>query len=208
MKMSSQLPIAAAMLGLLLASSCDSVRQTPPLAQLSSLEAAGALVRVHRGQPFAPACLIVSSGTTVEWRNLSSRSSIIVLSVRDPYELSSPALLAPYNYVPPETSDECILKENGVCIETVPFSFWRHTFSSAGIFDYKDSSGSASASATGSYGYGMPTGSMSTGGTAVGTVCVTGDGVDCQKVCCLVGQTGQCAAGVQCVNGRCGGVTL
>lgn len=190
---------------------CDSERQTPPRVQLSSLAAPTAIVRVQTGQPFAAACLIVSVGETVEWRNLTPSSRISVLSTRALYELSSPALTLPYNFVPPESSDECTVRTNGVCNEPIPFSFWRHTFTVPGVFDYKDATGSTTAVSNNNNGYfyGMPGGATPTpvvtaGG--VGTVCVPGPGSDCSQVCCTSNQINQCAAGVLCIAGRCGGV--
>ena len=95
---------------------CDSERQTPPKVQLSSLATPTAIVRVQSGQPFTASCLIVSVGETVEWRNLSPRTAISVVSTREPYELSAPALSMPYNFVPPESSDECTVRTNVVCV--------------------------------------------------------------------------------------------
>jgi len=193
---------------LALLSACDSVRSSPPSAQPSSPEAASALVRVESGEPFGPACLIVDVGTTVEWRNLSPRASVVVLSVRPPYELSSPSLHAPYNFVPPEQSDECAQKIGSVCAERAPFSFWRHTFGSPGVFDYKDPSGSAAAGQT-SVGdgdeYGLPPGPVAAGG-GTGTVCVRNESGGCERVCCTGSQPEECGPGVQCIAGRCGGV--
>jgi hypothetical protein len=186
--------------------SCDSARQGPPPAQDSSPEPASAIVRVEQNEPFAPACLIVDSGATVEWRNLSPRVSVVVLSVAAPFEISSPALLSPYDFVPPAMSDECALRLNGACLEPEPFSFWRHTFNTAGVFDYRDPSGSA-IPATNSDGdeYGMPASPQPMGGGA-GTVCVRGPGSDCQQVCCTGAMPDECAPGVKCISGRCGGV--
>lgn len=190
---------------------CDSERQTPPKVQLSSLATPTAIVRVQSGQPFTASCLIVSVGETVEWRNLSPRTAISVVSTREPYELSAPALSMPYNFVPPESSDECTVRTNGVCDEPIPFVYWRHTFTVPGVFDYKDASGSTVAVSNNSDGdvYGMPGGATATtvttaGGT--GTVCVPGAGNDCTQVCCTNNQINQCAVGVSCIAGRCGGV--
>lgn len=164
------------------------------------------MVRVERGAPFAPACLIVELGTTVEWRNLSPHAALVVLSVRVPYELSSPSLRAPYNFVPPAQSDECDQRVNGVCVEPEPFSFWRHTFNAPGVFDYQDASGSAASGMLGDGDeYGLPPGPVSASGGS-GTVCVRGPGNDCEKVCCTGSQPDDCAPSVKCVAGRCGGV--
>lgn len=187
---------------------CGSARKTPPAAQPSSMAAASSVVRVKTGTSFTGACVIVNAGDTVEWRNLSPRASVIVLSVREPYELSSPALLSPYNFVA-ESSDECTSRENGVCKEPIPFSFWRHTFSTPGIYDYQDQGGSATTT-TGGYAYGLPPGPTTTSASkGTGTVCVRGEGQACEQVCCTgLVAGGECAAGVTCVSNRCGGVAL
>lgn len=201
----SIVPLSALMLG-----ACGSARKTPPTAQPSSTNAANAVVRVKTGSSFTAACLIINAGETVEWRNLSPRSSLIVLSVREPYELSSPAMLSPYNFVLPESSDECAVpKKDGVCEDPIPFSFWRHTFQAPGIFDYQDQSGSAMTTA-GGYSYGLPPGPMmTTASKGVGTVCVRGEGQTCEHVCCTgLVAGGECATGVTCVSNRCGGVVL
>jgi hypothetical protein len=187
--------------------SCTSERGTPPPVQPSSPEAPSVIVRGGRGQAFAPTCLIVEVGATVEWRNLTPLLPVIVLSAAAPYELSSPALAAPYNVVPPERSDECVRRteDGGACAEARPFSYWRHTFAVPGIFDYRDTSGGVVSSG---YSYGMPAGTPVAASAATGTVCVR-QGITskaCEQVCCIVGQAGACAPGVSCVGGRCGGV--
>lgn len=188
-----------------LAGGCGSERTSPPPVQESSPLPASLIVRVTRGQPFAAGCVLVERDATVEWRNLTPHTGIGVLSLRVPYELSSPALLAPYNWVPPEDSDECTVRVSGVCQEFAPYSYWRHTFRELGVFDYHDSGGSVASSNTG-YSYGLPAGSTATTTVAVtGTVCVRSglDGRECAQVCCT--QQSDCAAGVACVGGRCGG---
>jgi plastocyanin len=197
------------LVSLALLAACGSARKTPPIAQPSSTAEANALVRVKTGTSFAAACVIVNAGDTVEWRNLSPRASVIVLSVREPYELSSPSLSSPYNFVLPEASDECTTREGGVCIEPLPFSYWRHTFPTPGIFDYQDQGGSAMTT-VGGYSYGLPPGpQIPAASRGVGTVCVRGASQDCNQVCCT-GQVGavECAPGLSCVSNRCGGVVL
>lgn len=194
---------------LLALAACGSVRQAPPPVQESSTEPASAIVRIQSAAPFKAACLIVEVGATVEWRNLSPRSRASVVSVAAPYELSSPALSAPYNLVPPERSDECLRRVGAECIEAAPFSFWRHTFRAPGIFDYRDAT-SGSAVST-SYSYGLPAGPTTTAASAAtGTVCVRASlgSSECQKVCCLGNVEGECEPGVTCVAGRCGGVHI
>ncbi len=186
---------------------CDSARSSPPPAQPSSLETPSVLSRVARGQAFSPPCIIVEKGATVEWRNLSPSSGVILVSVAAPYELSSPSLRAPYNFVPPEQSDECTTRTNGACTEPLPFSFWRHTFQNSGIFDYQDQSGSAAASVVGEGDeYGLPAGPVNSGTGGTGTVCVSGPGTSCVQVCCTSNVVNQCPLGVSCIGGRCGGV--
>jgi hypothetical protein len=184
---------------------CGSARNSPPPAQESSPEPASLIVRIRRGQPFTAGCVLIERGATVEWRNLTPHTGIGVVSGGEPYELSSPALLAPYNWVPPESSDECARRVGGVCQETAPYSFWRHTFRELGVFDYRDESG-ALATASTAYSYGLPAGTTATAGTpATGTVCVRSSlsGRECAQVCCT--QAADCAEGIACVNGRCGG---
>jgi hypothetical protein len=135
-----------------------------------------------------------------------------MVSVAPPYEISSPALLAPYNEVPPAQSDECAqLAADGSCIEPLPFSYWRHTFQTVGTFDYYDSTGTVSAQAVTGGEYGMPSGTQAAATMATGTVCVSSSaaGTECNQVCCQVGgSANQCATGVMCLGGRCGGVTV
>ncbi|MFO0577331.1 MAG: hypothetical protein U1A78_25270 [Polyangia bacterium] len=187
---------------------CGSVRQAPPPVQESSSEPASAIVRIQTAAPFKAACLIVEVGATVEWRNLSPRSGVSVVSVAAPYELSSPALRAPYNLVPPEQSDECLRRVGAECIEAAPFSFWRHTFGAPGVFDYRDATSGTAVST--SYSYGLPAGPTTATGAATGTVCVRESlgSSQCQKVCCLGNVEGECEPGVTCVAGRCGGVKI
>jgi hypothetical protein len=189
-----------------LAWSCDSQRSYPPPAQPSATAAASTVVHVRSGQSFTPACLLIETGATVEWRNLTPDTSISMLSIRPPYEISSPALRRPYNSVSSEQSDECVLPGPSGCQAAVGFSFWRHTFNAPGIFDYHDISGSIVALPVTSYG--MPPGPSTSGGAGVGTVCVrpTTDSPACDKVCCTGTVAGECAAGVSCIAGRCGGV--
>jgi hypothetical protein len=189
------------------AAACGSVRVTPPAVQDSAPEPATAIVRVQTGQPFKNACLVVELGATVEWRNLSPRTAVSMLSVRAPYELSSPALLGPYNLVPVERSDECVRREGASCVEALPFSFWRHRFTQLGVFDYRDASGGAVA--TTGYSYGLPAGPSTPSSAATGTVCVRSSfgSPECDGVCCLGTVAGECAPGVACINNRCGGVS-
>lgn len=204
------LPLLSGALALLLMA-CDSARPLPPPVQESSQSAATDLVHTSAGKPFTSSCLIVDLGATVEWRNLSPRSQISMVSTAAPYELSSPSLTLPYNGVAPEQSDECARRDGDTCAERAPFSFWRHTFKSPGVFDYRDSSGGgAAAVTTGTYGYGMPSGPTTpTASVATGTVCVrAADGSGCSKVCCIATRTDDCATGVSCISGRCGGVSL
>lgn len=195
------LPLWVGLLG-----SCDSQRTDPPPAQPSSPQPATSVVRIRAASPFTPSCVIVEVGATIEWRNLTPRTSISVLSVSGSRELSSPALRDPYNPVPVETSDECVLRDITGCVAAVPFSFWRHTFTTPGIFDYRDPSGSAVASQG---GYGLPPGPQTSGSAAVGTVCVrsTPGSAECDRVCCTGTVVDECGPGVTCVSGRCGGVS-
>lgn len=186
-------------------SGCGSARTSPPTAQESSPEPASLIVRITRGQPFTAGCVLVERGATVEWRNLTPLSGIGVLSLREPYEISSPALLAPYNWVPPDTSDECARRVAGTCQEAAPYSYWRHTFRELGVFDYRDASGGTTTSST-AYSYGLPAGTTATSGSpATGTVCVRSSlsGRECAQVCCT--QQSDCAEGISCISGRCGG---
>jgi hypothetical protein len=191
------------LLGLL--STCNSQRLDPPPVQESSAQVATSVVRIRSGQSFTASCLIVETGATVEWRNLTPGTSLSVVNMDPPYELSSPALREPYNLVPPELSDECVLRSPDGCLAAVPFSFWRHTFLTPGVFDYHDASG---ATATSQSEYGMPPGPSSTS-AATGTVCVrsAAGSTECDQVCCTGAVAGECATGVSCVAGRCGGVS-
>lgn len=205
MKSRSAIPLVLP-LALLLFTTCDSQRTSPPPAQPSSEQPASSVIRIRAASSFTPSCIIVESGATVEWRNLTPSTAISVVSVSNNSELSSPALRDPYNSVGAQTSDECVLRDNTGCLAAVPFSFWRHTFTTPGIFDYRDASGSAVASQT---GYGLPPGPPSTGSAAVGTVCVraTPDSTECDRVCCTGSVINECGPVIACVSGRCGGVS-
>lgn len=189
-----------------LAAGCGSERTGPPPVQDSSPEPAGLIVRIRRGQSFAASCVLVERNATVEWRNLTPHVGLGVLSLREPYELSSPALLAPYNWVPPEASEECARRVGGACQEAAPYSFWRHTFREVGVFDYRDTSGST-ATANSAYGYGLPAGTTTSSTVVTGTVCVRSglSGSECAQVCCT--QQSDCAEGISCIGGRCGGTS-
>lgn len=188
--------------------SCDSLRTDPPPVQPSSEQAATGVVHIGSAQPFAPGCMIVETGATIEWRNLTPRTSISVVSVATSPELSSPALRDPYNTVTPEKSDECVLRDSSGCLATIAFSFWRHTFTKAGIFDYRDASGGGSTATTVGE-YGMPSGPQQSGSAATGTVCVRANSssTECDRVCCTGTIAGECGPLLSCVSGRCGGVT-
>lgn len=195
---------------LLCALGCGSARLDPPPVEESSTELPSSLVRAARAKPFSPSCTIIDAGATVEWRNLTPLVRISVRSPRPPFELSSPALTTPYNLVEPAQSDECARTVDGVCVERLSFSYWRHTFRTPGVFDYSDQSGGGQAGT--SYSYGMPVGPSVTS-AATGTVCVRGQAasgatVDCAKVCCTGTRSDECEAGVSCIAGRCGGVSL
>lgn len=192
---------------LLMPAGCGSERRSPPSAQESSSEAASLVIRVTSGQAFSLTCVLVERNATIEWRNLTPHAAISVLSTREPYELASPALLAPYNWVGPETTDECARRGGGTCLEPAPYAFWRHTFAQVGVFDYRDSGGALVKSGSTGYGYGLPPGSGSTAATAAsGTICVRSSllGSECAQVCCS--QASDCAEGIACIGGRCGGV--
>lgn len=189
--------------------SCGSVRSQPPPAMPSAPELPVATVRVSRSAAFSPSCVVLNPGDTLEWRNLSPHTAISVLSSMPPYEISSPALLVPYNTVDLTSSDECVRRSaDGSCAEALPYSYWRHRFLSAGVFDYQDASGGASGTSSGATDeYGMPVGPVTTG-AASGTVCVRGASgaaaaVDCATVCCVAAKPEACGAGKTCVSGRC-----
>lgn len=199
---------ALALLGLALAA-CSSVRDEPPPITPSAPELPVATVRVSRGASFSPSCVVINPGDTVEWRNLTPRTAIAALSTTEPYEISAPALLAPYNTLDITGSDECVRhEEDGACAEAIPFSYWRHRFDVPGVFDYRDPSGGASGGSGGTSEYGLPVGPTMTVSAALGTVCVRSPAgaapkVDCAAVCCISAQPETCGADRVCVNGRC-----
>ncbi len=204
MSSSPHVPLLLA-LGLGLLPGCDSERLAPPPAQPSSDRPATGVVRSKTAQPFTSSCLIVEPGATVEWRNLSPTTALSVVSTKAPYELSSPALRDPYNLVTPDRSDECAATGPEGCIVAVPFSFWRHTFTTPGLYDYRDGSGGMVAAVV---GYGMPAGSATSSGAASGTICVREPGAPgCTHVCCTGSLPNECDVGVTCISGRCGGVS-
>lgn len=186
---------------------CDSLRTDPPPAQPSSEQPATAVIHIRSAQPFTPSCMIVETGATIEWRNLTPRTAISVVSVTGTPELSSPALRDPYNSVPEASSDECVLRDSSGCLAAIPFSFWRHTFTRPGVFDYRDASGSAVATATVGE-YGMPPGTATSSSAATGTVCVRSSpsSTECDRICCTGSVINECGPVLSCISGRCGGV--
>lgn len=206
----SRVPLCAGLrLGLFaslaLLPACGSERRTPPSVQESSREPASLVIRAAASQAFVPSCVLIERGATVEWRNLTPHTALSLLSPREPYELSSPALLSPYNWVGPDVTSECAGKSGSTCLEPAPYAFWRHTFAEVGVFDYRDSGGSLVQSGS-TYSYGLPPGGTTSASAATGTVCVRSSltGGECAQVCCS--QNSDCAEGITCLGGRCGGV--
>ena len=56
-----------------------------------------------------------------------------MVSTASPYELSSPALHLPYNTVPAETSDECVLRDTTVALAAVAFLWRRYLPTTPGV---------------------------------------------------------------------------
>ena len=153
-----------------------------------------------------PACLIVKTGETVEWRNMAPSIPVDVTSLGDPPELFSPSLVAPYPLA--RTTNE-----NGVVTK---FSFWRHNFTRRGVYEYYDtSSGDPGKKVVDPY-YGTVTFAGISPTIKTGIVCVEDPGTtQCHGICCVKNSnengvleqqecpTGQCCdpKGKRCVLG-------
>lgn len=161
--------IAACAGALATLSACQSSRRDPPLVQPSSPAGFDRDVTVDTSAKFVPSCLVIRLGQTVEWRTLAPDVPVNVTSVFPPIELYSPNLQAPLR-----------------CDRTAPDRVcWRHSFRTAGCFEYFDTnSGDPGRTVVDPY-YGTRKG-VGEGGTATrGLVCVeeSGSGA-CAGLCC------------------------
>lgn len=100
---------------------CGSYRTDVPNVQRSSRASPSRTVSVGGALHFAPSCVEIAPGQTVEWTNVSLDDAADVTSIEEPRELYSPNL-----QVPLDCPDG-----DGVC--------WRHTFASVGCYEYYDS---------------------------------------------------------------------
>lgn len=196
---------------------CDPIAsfQSNPFVQPSATEEPRWTVDVNRVvngiySSYRPRCLDVRQGQTIEFRNFLVDVPTNITAVAAPATLYSPNLVRPYNYVGP--SDE----ENPLCTsdaqreagECEPFTYWRHTFETPGVYDWVDTNqGEPGRKIVDAY-YGTETFIGVDPDTPLATICVTGDDPSiCEGVCCET--DGDCAAGTQCAKsdneavGRC-----
>lgn len=178
------LVLAAAALAL---AACRSSRVDPPRVQGSSTRPRDTDVRVTGSLEFAPACVAVRAGQTVEWwvDPAVSGTPVNVTSIGRPVELFSPSLVKPLACDPAAPDRVC----------------WRHTFEGAGCFDYYDTnSGDPGRPVVDDY-YGTVTYVGEAKNVSRGTVCVAGPSVSCDGVCCT--SKFDCADGYVCQRSRC-----
>lgn len=143
-----------------------------PLVQVSSTgDPGGNIVAITPEGAFGPPCLVIDVGETVEFRNESVDLPANITSLGEPVELYSPSLVEPYNIAE---------------LDGAPFSWWRHTFESAGVFEYYDTNqGEAGRKVVDPY-YGTVTLVGIADGVRTGVVCAEEPGSNqCDGVCCI-----------------------
>ncbi len=165
----------------LVAGGCQAKIEGPLVQASSTGEPGGNIVPITPEGAFGLPCLVIDVGETVEFRNEAPDLPANITSLGEPVELYSPSLVEPYNIA---------------VLDDVAFSWWRHTFESAGVFEYYDTNqGEAGRKVVDPY-YGTVTLVGIGEGVRTGMVCVEEPGSDqCDGVCCI--KNSDCA-GAQC----------
>lgn len=171
-------------LALIACEDLHALRETPSV-QASADESARWEIDINRVvdgvyRSYAPRCLDgVRAGHTVEFRNYQPEVPANVTTIAGPEPLYSPNLKRPYNYV--ASTDPA----------SPVFSFWRHTFTQPGVYDWIDTNQSEPGRKVVDPYYGTVTFIGIDPNSPLGTICVVNeDGTGCEKVCC--GQDADC----------------
>lgn len=205
-------------LALLTLLACDPIEQLQqtPFVEKSADEEPRWRIDINRVRdgvfvPYRPRCTDeVRIGHTVEFRNFLPEIPTNVTGIAGPAPLYSPNLVRPYNYVGPEDPDNtlCDLQEDGACVMRPAYSFWRHTFTEPGVYDWLDTNQSTPGRKVVDPYYGTETFIGIDPNSPFGTICVpAADGTGCDGVCCT--NDGECTGGTRCFKteldavGRC-----
>jgi hypothetical protein len=169
--------------------------------------------RVSMGvyRSYQPLCLdSVRIGHVVEFMNFNPDIPANVTSISAPAPLYSPNLMRPYNFVGPDDPKNaiCDVPDASGCAKKASWSFWRHEFTAAGVYDWIDTNqGSPGRKVVDPY-YGTETFIGIDPDTQIATVCVQDEsGAGCEKVCCTTDD--DCGADKICsrnpldARGRC-----
>lgn len=161
-----------------------------PLVTPSAKEGARWQVDLHRVidgiyRTYGRRCLdTVRVGHTVEFRNYNPELAANVTAISQPEgaaALYSPNMMRPYNYV---EGDE-------------PYSYWRYTFETPGVYDYIDTNVSQPGRKVVDSYYGTVTFVGIDPNTPFGTICVRDEsGQGCESVCCQ--EDADCSSGQHC----------
>ena len=171
-----------------LIAACGRSHRDLPEVQFSSAEARDTDIKITKTLVFAPSCVAIKAGETVEWWTEEGAPAVPVnvTSLGTPVELFSPNLVAPL-YCDPSAAP------GKVC--------WRHTFEQTGCFAYYDTnSGSPGRPVVDDY-YGTVTYVGQGGQAQGGLVCVEGNEGSCAGVCCNA--RFDCDVGYTCAQRRC-----
>jgi hypothetical protein len=179
------------------ATACDSSRFLDAPAVQASAEGEArhkiSLNRVVNGRfrAYAPRCNdAVRNGDVVEFRNFLPEvaTNVTSISAPDGHELYSPNLVRPYNYVSADDEDNDVCDATdaeGECTSRPPFSFWRHAFTAAGVYDWVDTNQGAPGRKIVDPYYGTETFVGLDPDTPIATICVPDElGAGCDAVCC------------------------
>lgn len=189
--------------------------QHTPFVQDSSGAEARWVVDISRIQAgvlrgYAPRCIdTVRVGETVEFRNFTPSNACNVSSIAGPATLYSPNLVRPYNYVAADdainTLCDVVDPATDACTKRPAWSYWRFTFTQAGVYDYIDTHQSEPGRKIVDPYYGTVTFVGLDPNAAFGTICVKQeDGSGCDHVCCQ--SDAQCTNGMHCTRGSSDGV--
>jgi plastocyanin len=197
----SDLILAIAVAGVLLASGCKSSRTDPPFVQASSTGSPATSVAITPAAAYSPECVAIKPGQTVEWYTRAPELPVDVTSIskndEGEVELFSPVIVEPLDCGTPGRT----------C--------WRHTFREIGCFEYTNSQALAAGGTGGLvqnayYGTVSPGGGSASSSAAQGVVCVTSDGT-CKGLCCRFDNDCPAPLGDRhytCDKGRCVGIDV
>lgn len=162
-------PVTVALLAAL--ASCHAEVETPLVQTSSTADPGGNIVPITAEGSYGVPCLRITVGETVEWRNEAPAIAANVTSLGEPVELYSPSLVSPANE-----------KE----VDGHRVVWWRHTFTSPGVYEYYDTNqGDPGRKVVDPY-YGTVTFVGVSDAVRTGVVCVEEPGSSaCDGVCCI-----------------------